>query len=220
MTLRFNSYELEPLALSKGRDQGCPLSRIAYQFYNTYLEEICDTNNGEDTVAFMDDTLLLAWGKSLNESNAKVKQMMVRQGGGLDWVVTHQSNFTIDTFGIIGLTRRREQNPLGAPRTRHMQWHQIFLQGVKVPVVANHKFLGIIMDQELHWKEHMNYALHRGTKWVTQYRRLAKPSWGVSAKFMRQFYTMVAVPKVLYATDLFLFTESHVSKVTKGFMTR
>jgi len=146
--------------------------------------------------------------------------MMVRQGGRCDWAATHQSNSMIDKFGIMGLTRRREQKVLGAPRNRPMQWQPIFLQGVKGPVVADHKLLGIIIDQELHWKEHMNYMLCRGTKWVTQYHRLAKLSWGISTKIMRQFYTTVAVPKLLYTADLFLFPESHISKSTKGFITR
>jgi len=33
--LSFDSYELEPLTLSKGIDQGYPLSGILFQFYNT-----------------------------------------------------------------------------------------------------------------------------------------------------------------------------------------
>ena len=151
------------------------------------LVETCDTNNREDAVAFMDDTLLLMWGKLLNESNTKVKQMMVRLGGRLNWVATHQSDFMIDKFSIMGLTSRREQNLLGAPKTRPMQLHLIFLQGVKVLVVANHKFLGVIIDQELWWKEHMNHVLCKGTNWVTQYCRLAKPPCSISIKFMRGF---------------------------------
>ena len=63
----------------------------------------------------------MAWGKSLNKSNTKVKQIMVKQGGRINWVSTHQSNFTIDKFGMMGLTRRREQNLLGTPKTRPMQ---------------------------------------------------------------------------------------------------
>ena len=90
-TLRFDEYKLEPLSRSKGIDQGFLLSSIAYQFYNAGLVDICDVSSGEDTVAFMDDMLLLAWAKTIRESNSKVKQMMVRQGGGLDWLAAHQS---------------------------------------------------------------------------------------------------------------------------------
>ena len=55
----------------------------------------------------MDDMLLLAWAKMLMESNNKVKQMMVKCSGGLDWEATHQSDFALDKFRIMGLTRRR-----------------------------------------------------------------------------------------------------------------
>ena len=37
MTLKFDGYEFELLLLSKGLDQGCPLSGIAFQFYNADL---------------------------------------------------------------------------------------------------------------------------------------------------------------------------------------
>jgi len=65
--LKFDGYESEPLMLSKGFDQGCPLSGIAFQFYNSDLVDIRDSTSGEDAIAFMDDTLLLARGKTLAE---------------------------------------------------------------------------------------------------------------------------------------------------------
>ena len=51
-------------------------------------------------------------------------------------------------------------------------------------MVEAHKFLGVLIDQELCWKEHINYMLHKGTKWVMQYGRLAKLTKGISAKYM------------------------------------
>ena len=87
-------------------------------------------------------------------------------------------------------------------------------------MVATHKFLGVILDQELQWREHVQYTLQKGTKWVTQYRRLMKPMKGVSAKHMRQFYISVAIPKMLYAADLFLIPGSEVRKGTKGFISK
>ena len=78
--------------------------------------------------------------------------------------------------------------------------------------VANHKFLGVMLDQEMQWKEHCQYALQKGMKWVTQYHRLTKVSEGVS--------TMVAIPRMMYATDLFLVPGLGASKGTKGFTSR
>jgi len=52
----------------------------------------------------MDDTLLLAWGKNLTDTNVQVKQMMTRRGG--DWTGPNltSANSTLDKFRIMGLT--------------------------------------------------------------------------------------------------------------------
>jgi len=71
--------------------------------------------------------------------------------------------------------------------------------------------LGVLIDQELQWKEHVNYVLHKGAKWVMQYRRLEMSTKGVSAMFMWRFYLSVAILLILYAADLFLIPESQNS---------
>jgi len=85
-----------------------------------------------------------------------------------------------------------------------------------VPAVLEHKFLSVILDQELKSHAHINYALTKGTKWVTQYHRLAKNMKGVSAKYMRRLYIMVAIPHMLYATDLFFTPQSGQANGSKG----
>ena len=142
--------------------------------------------------------------------------MMTRNGGGLEWSNTYQCEFAVNKFGIMGLMRKREPDPSGNMKTKPIQRRPIFLQGIKVPVVTTHKFLGVIMDQELWWKRHLHHMLQKGTNWETQYCRLAKPSKGVSPKYMRRFYISVAIPKMMYATDLFLTPGSQKTKGTKG----
>ena len=58
-TLKFDGYKSEALLLSKGLNQGCPLSGIAFQFYNSDLMEIIRPDGSKDAVMLMDDTLLL-----------------------------------------------------------------------------------------------------------------------------------------------------------------
>jgi len=117
MTLKFDGYEFELLLLSKGLNQGCPLLGIAFQFYNADLINVRDVNKGEDVVVFMNDTLLLVWGKNLTDNNMQVKQMMTRRGEGLDWSKSHQCKFALDKFRIMGLTQRREPDPMTGSKT-------------------------------------------------------------------------------------------------------
>ena len=51
---------------------------------------------------------------------------------------------------------------------------------------------------------------------MSQYGRLARMSKGVTAKHMTEFYLAVAVPRMLYAADLFLVPGTSQSKGTKG----
>jgi len=124
----------------------------------------------------------------------------------------------IDKFGVMGLTRQREQNPGSRSCTRPLTRKPIYLQGTKIPLVSSHKFLGVILDQELQWKEHVDYALHVGTKWVEQYQQLATPLRGVSAKHMQKFYLAITVLNMLYVADLFLIPENRNLKGTKYFI--
>jgi len=57
-------------------------------------------------------------------------------------------------------------------------------------------------------------------KQITQYRQLAKPMKGVSAKYMQRFYITIAIPHMLYAADLFLTPQTEQTKGTKGFINR
>jgi len=80
--------------------------------------------------------------------------------------------------------------------TRLVVCNLVCLSSIKVLAVA---FLGIIiiLDQELRWKDWVNHVLTKGMKWITQYKRLVKVSGGVSAKYIKRFYLMVAIVKEL-----------------------
>ena len=82
-----------------------------------------------------------------------------------------------------------------------------------------HKFLDVILDQELRWKDQVNHVVTKGMKWITQYRRLMKVSRGVSAKYLRRFYLMVAIPRMMCVADLFLVPQSGQKKGTRGMQT-
>jgi len=94
---------------------------------------------------------------------------MERDGGALEWSRTHQCEFYIKKFGVMGLTRWRERNPEGQPATWLVDRRPILICQTTVPAVTEHKFLSVIVDQELRWNSHVNYALAKGTTWVTQY---------------------------------------------------
>ena len=61
------------------------------------------------------------------------------------------------------------------------------------------KLLGVILDQELHWHQHVDYATHKGESLLFAINRLTRPSFGLPAQYVRRLYSAVVVPKVEYA---------------------
>jgi hypothetical protein len=214
--ISFDNHTSEARLLGHGMDQGCPLSAISYQFYNGDLLDIVRGRKGEDSVGFVDDTTIMAEGADLEEAFEKLTDIMTRPDGAYSWAAKHDCHFAVEKFGLMGLTRRREKNPEKHGRTRPVQRPPIKIGQHVVKPTTTHKFLGLIMDQELRFKEHTNYALKKGETYINQYRRLARPTKGVTAKHMRTYYLTVAVPRMLYAADVFLIPATERRKGTKG----
>jgi hypothetical protein len=70
----------------------------------------------------------------------------------------------------------------------------------QLPVSA--KYLGVIFDQHLQWKAQVASVADKGVKWVAQIRRLARPSWGLTPNHAKQLFIGVAIPRILYAVDI------------------
>ena len=76
------------------------------------------------------------------------------------------------------------------------------VSGQRIQQVSSFKYLGVQVDMQLNWKEQAQQATANTTKWILQYRRLTRPTTGVSNKLMRQLYLAVALPKITYGLDI------------------
>lgn len=199
--LSFDDYMAEsPIEIESGLNQGCTIAQLLYLFYNTDLIENGNTYLGELGLGFIDNVTLLAEANSPEEGAARVSEMMTRDQGALAWARAHGTDYNVDKFGWLGLSWLKKKdtttgkfNPIARPNL-HFEGHTITPK-------SSHKFLGVLVDQELRYREHANYALAKGTKWVSQIRRLATTTRGLSSRYARRLYLAVAVPRILYAVD-------------------
>ena len=185
----------------------------------------------------MDDTAYIATAETMEEAATKLKDMMERRRGAFEWADSHNCSFAVDKFALIGFTRAKkkvaarrrprtkaEARQTGNKEKKHeyqlLERPSIALRGTQIKPSKSHKFLGMVIDQELNFKEHAAMALAKGMKWVSQFRRLARPSKGVSAKFMRQFYTSVAIPRMLYGVDVFMTPPSSEARGQTGIIAK
>ena len=190
--LRFDDYTSEWVPITNGIGQGDPLSMILYIIYNS---DLVDVARGKDelALAFVDDTAFLAIGKTFQETHRILGDMLERAGGGYQWSADHNSRFEPSKFALIdfSLNRSKERPPL---TTRN----------ITITPTRTHKFLGIIIDQELRWREQVNHALGKGAQYTLLMRRLSGASWGVPTRLIRQLYQAVVVPRVTYAASVWI----------------
>ena len=78
------------------------------------------------------------------------------------------------------------------------------IRGSTINPSLSHKFLGVLVDQELRWKEHSAYALAKGAGYVALLRRISSSAHGVSPRLICQLYRSVALPKMLYVASIWL----------------
>ena len=214
--LRFDDYTSEYRDITNGIGQGDPLSMLLYILYNADLLEIPDDELREDALGYVDDIALLAIGNSFEESTQRLKTMMTKVDGGLQWSKEHNSKFEVSKSAIIHFSRKTIPDPETDHGRLPLDRPKLTLEGQDVNEVECYKYLGIQIDAQLRWKEQAQRATANATKWILQYRRLTRPSTGVGSKLMRQLYLAVALPKITYGLDVWYTPPSKPAGYTKN----
>jgi hypothetical protein len=194
--LHFDGFTSDWIDINNGIGQGDPLSMILYIIYSADLVDVAEPRRGnralrELTLAFVDDTAFVAIGPDFETTHSTLKNMLERPGGGFEWSRNHNSRFETNKFALIdfSMNKNRTRPPMN-------------IQGAIIRPSPTHRFLGVILDQELRWKAQVDNAVAKGTAYVMQLRRLSTMSKGIPLRLMRQLYQATAVPKMLYAADI------------------
>jgi len=203
-TLLFDDHQSEKFSIDNGLDQGDPYSVICYLLYNTSLLEIPTPHLREAILLFVDDATIIVAGKNFEDTHRMLRSIMERRGGVFDWAKEHNCKFGVEKFQLLDLTKRMIGHMFVAHRMVPMPRANLRLRTHIIKSQTSAKFLGVIVNNTLSWKEQAAAALGKGHDWVLQFGRLAQPTKGVSRANMRRFYLSIAVPRMLYAADIFL----------------
>ena len=176
--LQFNDATSDWIPINNGIGQGDPLSMIAYLIYCADLTDIADPSNKETALAFVDDTAFIAVGKSFEETHTTLADMMEHPNGAMQWSIDHNSKFEVNKFALVDFSRNKTRNR-----------PTLTIRNTQIKPAEHHRFLGLIVDQELTWKKHAGHAIAKGTEYVLQLRRLSRAAGGVPANLMRKLFT-------------------------------
>ena len=189
--LKFDSFESDKHSINNGIRQGNLLSIILCQFYNADLLDI-PKNTDELSMAYVDNTLLLAIAQTFKEAHNILADMMTRTGGVTDWSNSHNSSLKYSKLALVDfahMASSKERISLTLPSS-------------KIKPMISTKYLGVILDQHLNWKAQHTHTIEKGAKWAAQICRIARLSWGVTPKYAQRLFISMALPRIMYGADL------------------
>ncbi|KAJ6185551.1 reverse transcriptase [Penicillium mononematosum] len=180
----FDDFRTETAPLvNAGLAQGSPLSPILFAFFNADLvDQPVDSQEGAS--AFIDDYFRWRVGSSVEENLTKIQSEDVPRIE--EWARRTGSCFAAEKTELIHLTRKKGEHREG----------RIIFDGTDVRPLPTAKLLGVVFDQRLRWKEHVQQAIKRATKTAIALSGLRH----LRPEQMRQLYQACVAPIVDYAS--------------------
>ena len=205
--LKFDSFTSDWIDIDNGIVQGDPLLMLLYPFYNADL--IALPNKDEVMIAYVDDACYYVEGSDFGKTHDKLPDMMCREQGGFKWSELHNSHFEPSKMALVGFSRKHKPDLQRHSKLAPEPQPSLQLRSATIKPSPTHKYLGIIFDQELWWREQTEHAAAKAAKWTLQFFRLTRPSTGIRPKFMRQLYCAVTIPRFTYAAGVWYMPASH-----------
>lgn len=78
------------------------------------------------------------------------------------------------------------------------------IEGQTICPQRSTKYLGVIVDNQLCFHEHVTQAIAKGAKWTQAMKRMSRGSKGLPPHLVCRLYVNAAVPSFLCAVDIFL----------------
>jgi ribonuclease HI len=157
-----------------------------FLFFNADLvQRRIDSHGG--AIAFVDDFTAWVTGPTAQSNREGIEAII---NDALDWERRSGATFEADKTAIIHFTRKPYKSAT-EPFT---------IKGQTVPPKDYVKILGVLMDANLKYKEHVARAASKGLEAVMELRRLR----GLSPSTVRQLFTSTVAPAVDYASSVWM----------------
>lgn len=139
-----------------GVDQGRPDSGVAYAFYSADLVDIIRRKKNQEVICFADDTTVMIRVKTVEEGVKALEETMEE---AYIWSKQFNCQFAMDKFTLMGFTRKRTKDLDNPKWTKPREKPSAKINGMVIKAMTYHKFLGVMIDNELRFNYHADYTL-------------------------------------------------------------
>ncbi|KAG9221604.1 hypothetical protein CCMSSC00406_0006763 [Pleurotus cornucopiae] len=161
--------ESDPFPVENGLDQGDAMSVILYLLYNAGILATVKGNKKELGLLFIDDAAIVVTGATFTEAHARLKEIMMGDGGIFRWARDHNCEFGVDKFQLLDMSRKRVPHPMCLKKTTPLARRDLVLGAYRVVSSEQVRFLGIWLDRELRWNQQGAAALAKGRDWISRF---------------------------------------------------
>jgi len=195
--LTTNNYSIER-QITKGTPQGSCCSPAYWNIlFNSLLT--MELSSHSKAIAFADDLIILTRGETIAEAenyiNIELRKIQ-------DWAQNNKMKFNDNKSKVMLMSRRKrkENKEIG-----------VYINNKKLKQVNNLKYLGIIFDNKLTFKEHIKHIEEKCTKLIFSLSKSAKLTWGLKHKALKTIYTGAILPLMTYGAPVWKDTLNNAS---------
>ena len=182
----------------QGLAQGSILSPLLYIIYTYDLERMF--NNNTKILQFADDVCIYNSDKDIDTCNRRLNDKLAET---IEWF--NQNSLTISPGKSVLCTFTRK---------RFLPPNTINLNNMDIPYRTSVKYLGIILDKKLLWKEEINKIIKRSENGLNILRAFCHQKWGSDPNICLTFYRSLI--RSIFDYGSFLYgsaAETHLKKL-------
>ncbi|KAI1289944.1 putative protein in type-1 R1DM retrotransposable element [Halotydeus destructor] len=171
--------------MTKGCVQGSVCGPL---FWNIILDSLLHQTLplGCHLQAFADDLLLIVCGRSV-DGVQRTAEAALRQIS--DWGRKVKLNFSAPKTQVVAFSP-------------HLRGLHLRMGDQLLPPSPSFKILGVVIDQELKFCQHVKSVIKKATVAYKFINRIIRPTWGASAEIIRTIYLRAVEPIITYASSI------------------